>query len=131
MAGQHRNRVLLMSSLALALAPKCPLCLLAYAGLVGSASLSWSAYGVYGAWLAPLTAVSLALTVGALAFQARTRGETGPALLALLASAAILAGKFWLHQKPLLYLGMAALLIAAVRASWPVSRHCPNLGLER
>jgi hypothetical protein len=131
MAGDRRRHVLLMSSLALALAPKCPLCLLAYAGLVGSASLSWSAYGVYGAWLAPLAAAALALTVGALAFRARNWREAGPALLAFLASAAILAGKFWLHQKPLLYLGMAALLIAAVRASWPVPRRCPNLGLER
>jgi FtsP/CotA-like multicopper oxidase with cupredoxin domain len=119
MSGGTRSRALLISSLVLAVAPKCPACLLAYAGLVGSASLSWSVYGAYSQWLAVATAVSLALTVGAVAFQGRCRHETAPALIALLASAAILAGRFWLHQKPFIYLGMAALLGAAVRASRP------------
>lgn len=119
-----RSRALLISSLVLAVAPKCPACLLAYAGLVGSASLSWSAYGVYSQWIAPVTVVSLALTVGAVAFQCRcrrSRREMGPAVMAFLAAAAILAGRFWLDQKAFIYLGMAALLGAAVRASRPAA----------
>jgi hypothetical protein len=114
MAGRRRS-ALLVSSLALALAPKCPLCFLAYAGLVGSASLSWSVYGIYGSWLAPLTAVALALTVVTLA----SRRAPGPALLALFAAGAIFAGRFWLDRQPFVYSGMAVLLAAAAWGSRP------------
>ncbi len=119
MARRSGSRALLISSLALALAPKCPACLLAYAGLVGSASLSWSAYGIYGAWMLPLTIVSLTLTVGAILFQSRREGSAAPAILALLGAAAIVAGRFWLHQKPFVYLGMAMLAGAALWAARP------------
>ena len=122
MAGETRSRALLISSLVLAVAPKCPACLLAYAGLVGSASLAWSVYGAYTQWIALVTAVSLALTVGAIAFQGRCRREMASTTIALLGAAAILAGRFWLHQKPFVYLGMAALLGAAVRAARPAAR---------
>ena len=125
MAGEHRRsggrtRLLLVSSLALALAPKCPLCLLAYAGLLGSsASLAWSATSTYGQWLEPLTAACLALSVGGLAAQARLRREIGPAVLALIAATIIYAGKFHFDQKAYGYAGRAALALAAVWASWP------------
>ncbi len=124
MSGETRSRALLMSSLVLAVAPKCPACLLAYAGLVGSASLSWSVYGAYAQWIAPVTAMALALTVGAVAFQGRCRREMAPGLIAFLAAALIFAGRFWLHQKAFVYLGMAALLGAAVRAARPACPAC-------
>jgi hypothetical protein len=120
MAGDRRSRLLLISSLALALAPKCPLCLLAYAGLVGSSvTLAWSVSAAYSQWLAPLTAACLALSVGGIAIQARHRREIGPAVLALAAAAAIYAGKFHLDQKAFVYTGMAALAGAAVWGSRP------------
>lgn len=135
MAGEHRRsggrtRLLLVSSLALALAPKCPLCLLAYAGLLGSsASLAWSVTSTYGRWLEPVTVAFLALSVGGLAVQARLRHEIGPAVLALIAAAIIYAGKFHFDQKAFVYAGMAALAGAAVWASWPRRPpgdcHCP------
>ena len=75
----RRNRLLLVSSLALALAPKCPLCLLAYAGLLGSSvSLAWSASATYSQWLEPVTVACLALSVGGLAAQARDLLATRP-----------------------------------------------------
>jgi hypothetical protein len=115
-----RDRLLLISSLLLALAPKCPLCLLAYAGLLGSsASLAWSVTPLYGRWLEPLTAACLALSAGAIAVQAWRRRTIGPAVLALVAIAAIDAGKFHLDQKALVFTGMAALAAAAVWVSRP------------
>lgn len=131
MAGERRrsgrrNRLLLVSSLALALAPKCPLCLLAYAGFLGSSvSLAWSASATYGQWLEPVTVACLALSVGGLAVQARLRGSLGPAGLALAAAAAIWAAKFHFDQKLFVYAGMAALAGAAVWASWP--RRSPDV----
>lgn len=116
----RRNRMLLVSSLALALAPKCPLCLLAYAGFLGSSvSLAWSASATYSQWLEPVTVACLALSVGGLAAQARLRGSIGPAVLALAAAAVLWAAKFRFDQQPFVYAGMAALAGAAVWASWP------------
>lgn len=107
---RQRSTLLLLPSLALALAPKCPACLLAYVGVAGSMSAS----SVYGAWLAPVTAVSLALAVGGLAVQAWGRRRFGPLFIALLAAVSIYAGRFALHQKPFVYAGMVALAAAAL-----------------
>lgn len=120
MARDRPHRLLLLSSLALALAPKCPLCFLAYAGLFGSSvSLAWSVSATYSRWLEPLTAVCLAVAVGAIAVQARHRRAVGPAVLAFTAAITIYAGKFHFDQKPLVYAGMAALAVASVWSSRP------------
>lgn len=119
---RQKSTLLLLPSLALALAPKCPACLLAYVGVVGSMSAS----SVYSAWLAPVTAVSLALAVSGLAVQAWTVRRLGPVLLALLAvfgAVSIFAGRFTLHQKSFVYAGMAALAAAALRSSAWHARH--------
>lgn len=129
---EHRSSFLLIPSLALAAAPKCPACLLAYAGLVGSATVSTSA--VYGSWIGPLTVGALALSVGALAWQARHSRLYGPALAALLAAVAVFAGKFWLNQKAFVYLGMAALAAAALWSALPrrqACAGCPSPGESR
>lgn len=110
---RQKSTLLLLPSLALALAPKCPACLLAYVGVAGSMSAS----SVYSAWLAPVTAVSLALAVSGLAVRAWGRRRFGPLLLALLAAVSIFAGRFTLHQKPFVYAGMAALAAAALWSS--------------
>lgn len=92
-------------ALALAALPKCPLCLLAWAGVAGSAGFA----SAYGAWLLPATAVSLAVTVGALALAG---AGAGPLLLAAAGAAGVLGGKFRLDDPALLYAGVAALLAA-------------------
>lgn len=56
---RRRNGFLILVSPGLSLAPKCPACLLAYVGLVGSAT--FSTYAVYSSWLPPLMAGSLAI----------------------------------------------------------------------
>jgi hypothetical protein len=92
-------------SLALVALPKCPLCLLAWAGVAGSTGFA----SAYGAWLLPATALALGVTVGALALAG---AGAGPLLLAMAGAAATLGGKFRLDQPALLYAGLAALLAA-------------------
>jgi hypothetical protein len=117
------RRVLVAGSLLLAIVPKCPLCVLAYFGVLGVAG-SLSAWGV---WLAPLTALSLALTIFALAW--RSGGRIGPALLGGAAAAAILTGKFLFDRPLVLVAGLLALLAAAIWRAWPSRSpsypHCP------
>jgi hypothetical protein len=97
-------------SLALAALPKCPLCLLAWAGVAGSAGFT----SAYGAWLLPATALALGVTVGALTFAG---AGAGPVLLSVTGAAAVLGGKFRLDQPLVLYTGLAALLAAT---AWTV-----------
>lgn len=96
-------------SLALVALPKCPLCLLAWAGVAGSAGFAQA----YGAWLLPATAAALCVTVGALALGG---AGAGPLLLAVAGSAGVLGGKFRLDQPFVLYAGLAALLAATAWA---------------
>lgn len=103
-------------SLALAALPKCPLCLLAWAGVAGSAGFAQA----YGAWLLPATAAALAITLGALALAG---AGAGPLLLALAGSAGVLGGKFRLDQPFVLYAGLAALLAAT---AWSFLRPHPH-----
>src|SRR2546427_12451290 len=63
-AKHRRTALLTISSAVLAIAPKCPICFLAYFGFFGVATTSASVYRV---WLPPVTAMWLAFTVGMLA----------------------------------------------------------------
>jgi hypothetical protein len=116
---------MIVSSLALAVAPKCPFCLLSYFGSFGAAAVIAPSYR---AWLPPLTVIWLALTVGALAFRSRGRRRYGPALLGLLAGCTIFGGKFIIENPTPVYIGIAALLGAAVWRAWPrpspAQQHC-------
>lgn len=117
-ASLRRRRLLsaCAGSLALAALPKCPLCLLAWAGVAGSAGFT----SAYGAWLLPATMAALAVTVGALAFAG---AGAGPVLLSAAGAAATLGGKFRLDQPFVLYAGLAALLAAT---AWGVLRRRPR-----
>ncbi|HJQ27140.1 MAG TPA: hypothetical protein VKA60_24845 [Blastocatellia bacterium] len=114
MAKQRRTRWMVVSTVVLAVAPKCPFCLMAFFGAVGSAA---AAAPFYRAWLAPLTAVWLALTVGVLALPLSGR-RYGPVLLGLLAGLAVFGGKFILDSQALVYVGIAALIGAAAWRAW-------------
>jgi hypothetical protein len=103
-------------SLALVALPKCPLCLMAWAGVAGSAGL----VSAYGAWLLPATVLALAVTVGALALAG---AGAGPVLLSAAGAAATLGGKFRLDQPFVLYAGLAALLAAT---AWGALRRKPG-----
>lgn len=113
---KHRRATLLtISSALLAVAPKCPICFLAYFGIFGVATASASAYR---AWLAPITAIWLALTVAMLAFRRGGQRGFGPALLGLCAALAVFVGKFIFNDQVSVYAGIAALVAAVVWRSW-------------
>ncbi len=105
----------------------CPACYPAYAAALSSLGLGFLLYDRY---LLPLTALALGISLGGLAWRARTRRGYGPFLLGLLASAAALFGKFAVGSDPLLYGGLATLVAASAWNAWPLrhatSRPCPR-----
>jgi hypothetical protein len=107
-AGRHLP---LLPAVALVLLPKCPLCVAAYLGILGSLGAgSW----VRGAWGLPLGAALLALTLGALGLRALRSRDARPPLVGLAGAAALLSGKFVLDAPPLLVAGAAALMFASL-----------------
>ncbi len=97
----------------------CPACWPAYAGLLSSLGLSFL---MDAAWLLPLTGIGLALALWALGFRARRRRGFGPLALGVLASAAILLGRFAVDVDALVLLGAAALVGASIWNVWPARR---------
>ena len=100
--------VLLAWSTAAALMPKCPLCYLALLGAGGAAGAAAAAF------TPAVMIVSLVLSVGAVAMRSRMEGRYGPAVLALAAAIAIVAGRFVFDSTAVVYGGAAALLGAAI-----------------
>ncbi len=111
----QRTALLTLSSTVIAIAPKCPICFLAYFGVFGVATTSASAYRV---WLPPLTAVWLVLTVAILAFGRDTGRKAGPVVLGILASIAIFAGRFSINDRRVVFAGLAGLVTATIWRSW-------------
>jgi hypothetical protein len=103
----------------LAVLPACPACYPLYAGVLSSLGLT--AFVAPGTQTA-LTAVLLALALGALAFRARGRRGYAPLALGLAASLVLLAGRLLWHSTLLAYAGAAALVVAGAWNAWPAAR---------
>lgn len=110
-----QTKWMVVSSVALALAPKCPFCLLAFFGTFGATA---AIAPFYEAWLSPLTAIWLILTVGVLAWPRGGQTRYGPLLLGLAAGLAVFGGKFIGDNPRMVYAGIAALFGAAVWRAW-------------
>lgn len=123
----RRTSFLTISSALFAVAPKCPICFLAYFGIFGVATASAS---VYRAWLPPITALWLALTIAMLAFQRRGQRRYGPAIMGFIAALLLLVGKFVVDSQAMTLVGIIALLGAAAwrsRMQQPIStEECPQ-----
>jgi mercuric ion transport protein len=87
----------------------CPLCWPGYAALLSSLGLGFLASARY---LFPLTVALLGIALVGLAIQARRQGLM-PIMLASVASAAIVLGKFVLDWSSATYAGVALLLLAS------------------
>jgi len=96
--------------------PKCPLCLLAYAGALNALGFSPSSYRT---WIAPITFVLLSAALAMLLVRASRRRGLGPFVLGLIAVVVITEGKFDHDDASLVYLGMSLLLAASIWNSWP------------
>ena len=106
----RHTTLLTISSALFAVAPKCPICFLAYFGVFGVATASAP---VYRAWLPPITALWLALTIAMLAFQRRGKRLYGPAIMGFVAALLLLTGKFVVDSQVMTFAGIIALLGAA------------------
>lgn len=106
-----RKHLMLLPAVAFVLLPKCPLCLMAWFGALGSLGMgSW----VSGLWGAPLATGLLVLTNTALALRARRSRNWSPFLVSLLGSGALLVGKLLVDAPFLLYAGLALLVGASI-----------------
>jgi hypothetical protein len=103
-----------------ALLPKltCPACWPAYAGLVSALGLGFVDYTPY---LFPLTAVFLAVTLGALGYRANRRRGYGPLWVGVAASLIVIASKFVFDSDLALYSGIGFLVGASLWNSWPAN----------
>ena len=104
-----------LGSALFALAPKCPVCFLAYFGVFGVATASASAYRV---WLPTVTVIWLTLTVAMLALRTDRIRRYGPVAMGVVAGAGVFGGKFIIASQLMLYAGVGALIIAAGWSAW-------------
>ncbi len=103
----------------------CPACWPVYAGVLSALGASFL---LSSAYLLPLTAVFLLITIATLGLQTRRRRGSGPFALAVAASSVVLTGKFALVSQPVTYAGTGLLVLAALWNAWPrrAAAHCPK-----
>ena len=117
-SGGWRSSLAMVPGIGIAFLPKvaCPACWPAYAGVLTSLGLGFL---MDTKWLLPLTAVFLAVAVGALGFRAGRRRGFGPFFVGLAAAAIVLAGKFGFESDPAMYAGLGVLVAASIWNTWP------------
>ena len=103
----------------------CPACWPLYAGVLSALGLGFL---LSSAYLLPLTALFLLVSVFTLAFRARARRGYGPFALGLVATTLILWGKFSLESNALAYAGVGLLISSSLWNSWPrpAAGQCPR-----
>ena len=103
----------------------CPACWPLYAGVLSALGLGFL---LSSAYLLPLTALFLLVSVLTLAFRARDRRGYGPFALGLAAATLILWGKFSLESNVLAYAGVGLLISSSLWNSWPrpAAGQCPR-----
>src|SRR5438876_10938794 len=105
MAARTKQVWLTVPGIGVAMLPKllCPMCWPLYAGIVSSVGLGFLVGTTY---LIPITSAFLILTLAVLGFRATQRRGFGPFLIGIVASAAVLIGKFYLDSTPITYGGV-------------------------
>jgi len=103
----------------------CPACWPVYGGVLSALGLSFL---LSSAYLLPLTALFLFVSVFILAFRARARRGYGPFALGMVAAILILWGKFLLESNVLAYAGVGLLISSSLWNSWPrrAAGQCPR-----
>jgi hypothetical protein len=99
----------------------CPACWPAYAGILSALGLGFLSEAAY---LLPIAVVLLSVAVFALGYKARSRHGYKPLAAGIVASVAVLCGKFWLASDPVLYGGVTVLVVASVWNAWPRKEAC-------
>ena len=94
----------------------CPACWPAYAGLLSSLGVG---FVDYTPWVVPVMAAFLLISLGALAWQGIRRKVWAPFVLGTAGVLLLVVGKFVMASDPLLYGGIALLVVASVWNAWP------------
>ncbi len=118
MSSTLRRTLLALPGVGVSLLPKlaCPFCWPAYAGLLSSIGLGFL---ISAAYLLPLTAGFLAITLVSMAFRAKNRHGFSPFLLGSVAAAGVLLGKFLWESRPTMYGAVGLLVVASLWNAWP------------
>jgi len=113
-----KEQLPLIPAVLFALLPKvaCPACWPAYAGVLSAIGLGFLARTEY---LLPLTVLFLTVVLVGQAFGAGRRRGYGPLFLGIIASTAVLLGKFTLRSGFLFYSGLALLVGSSLWNTWP------------
>jgi mercuric ion transport protein len=116
-----RRGLAIAPGIGVAFLPKlaCPACWPAYAALVSSSGLSFLLSTRY---LLGFSLVLLSLALGAIALAGRRKRHYVPLWVGVAASATILAAKFALNSRLLLYAGAVCLMAAGFWSNWPSAR---------
>lgn len=104
----HLN-ITLLPTLAVAILPKCPLCLMGFMSVVGLGSF------IQPSWLVPLISAFLIIALGAIALRAHKRRSYGPFCLGIASSVIILVGKLVVDYMPVTYAGLSMLVCASLK----------------
>lgn len=113
-----RTTLAAVPSVGVALLPKltCAACWPAYAALLSALGFGFFDYTAY---LLPITAVALAVTLATLSWRSADRRGSGPLVLGVVAAALHLVGKFLLDSNVIAYAAVPILIGAAVWNAWP------------
>jgi hypothetical protein len=115
LAGRGWSILAPVPAIIIAALPKCPFCLLAYFGIVGTVAIDPL---LYRTWLLPLTFALSCATVLMLANRAGRRHAWAPFFLSMVAMIVIFMSKFYFDYQPLVYIAMLVMLGASIWNSW-------------
>lgn len=111
----RREQLRLLPAVILVLLPKCPLCLAAWFGMLGSVGASaW----LRAVWGMPLAAALLGVAVLSLVPAARDSRDWRPMLVGILSAAAVFAGKYAIDQPILVGAGLVLFIASSLWSGW-------------
>ena len=120
-SGGGKGALSLFPALTLVLLPKCPLCLAAWFGVLGSVGAdTW----LRSVWGTPLAVILLGITLASIGFRAWSRHDLRPFLLAVLSAVGVFYGKYVVELRSVEFGGMALLACASVWSGWASNQSC-------
>lgn len=118
--GPSRRRVgrhlPLLPALAIVALPKCPLCVAAWLGVLGSIGTGSWVFVLYGT---PLTLILASFALGAVAVRSRGTGDPRPLLMGVAGALALLTGRGLFDVPAVVYAGVLLLTAAVVWSGRP------------
>ena len=114
----RKRGLLAVPGIGVCLLPKlaCPACWPAYAGLLSSLGLGFL---ISTAYMLPLTAGFLVVSLGTMALRAKNPRGYGPFLIGLVAGGAVLLAKFAWQSNPVVYSALGVLIMSWAWDAWP------------